>query len=128
LLFEWRIKVQRDKQPWLFIYFRDRIRVIQSEKNKELWLCEIGTGNGIVRKFSKTSIDMWDGHYIALEHGFWWSGLLLPGGDNAEKVLTFSPKKSSDVIFCIPEEYIIRVYDMANHTHVFQRLLPNPPK
>lgn len=125
-----------ENHPCLFIYFVSDIKVIQATKvgldNKivprgELWLCEIGTGNGIVRKFIQTSIVSWNRHYIALEHGFWWSAIMWHEPQPQEALLVFSPQESKDAIFCIPEKYIARIYDMANRDYIYQRLSPNPP-
>ncbi len=118
-----------EKPPWLFIYFRDHfkhpIKVIEALNGNELWLCAIGTGDGIVHKFSKSLIDLWDRHFISLPPGFWWSGLLFreKGVDQ-----TFSPAGSKNIIFSIPEKYITRVYDMANRAYLYQWLPPNPPR
>lgn len=125
-----------EKPPWLFVNFRHNIKVIEAEKvapdgkivpRGELWLCSISTGDGVVHRFSKAQIRIWDRNMIALPEGFWWSGLLGPDSQHSGWALTFSPQKTHSIIFRIPEKYISYIYDMANRAYIYQVLPPNPP-
>jgi len=132
-----------EKPPWLFIYFRHRIRVIQPMRSEpdpsaksgfkfvprnELWITGIGPDAMVQYAVPKIYVDMWDRHFIALFAGYHWSGFLWPDFENLRRVaLTFSPADSNEIALYIFEEYINRIYDIANRRHILQIPTPNPP-
>jgi len=116
-----------EKPPWLFIYFRHRIKIIQPVKSApdgtfiprdELWITGIGPDAMIRYAVPKIHVNMWDRHFIALLPGCRWSAIIL----STPAALAFRPPnapRESELL--VPEHLIHRIYDMANRRLIHTR-------